>query len=76
MRDAMPADIVVARLGMEAVMEVTELTRGQIRRWNYPKEKGGHDGSVPPRHHEALLAKARASSIELSIFDLRPELRR
>lgn len=46
----------------------------QVRRWDYPKAKGGHDGNVPSRHHAALLAHARDRGISLRPADLLPWL--
>ncbi len=68
-----PADKVISLFGSErAVAELLGLSVVQIYRWTYPKEKRGHDGRVPDRHHAKLIAEAKRRGKRLTIADLNP----
>lgn len=70
-----PAEIVIDRIGVKTIMKVCGLkTTIQILRWNYSKEKGGHEGRVPSRHHAALLSYAKNHGIPLRLSELNPDL--
>ncbi|MDS0927452.1 hypothetical protein [Rhodobacter capsulatus] len=54
--------------GYDAVAEMTCRSAARVRRWEYPRARGGTDGLIPADCQKALLATARARGI-----DLRPE---
>lgn len=70
-----PADKVIRLFGgVSAVAELVGTSTVQVHRWTYSKDKGGHDGQVPARHHPVLLTKARELSLPLTYGDLLPEM--
>lgn len=54
--------------GFAAVAELTGRDETRVRRWTYPKERGGTGGLIPTDVQIPLLHGARARGI-----DLRPE---
>lgn len=54
--------------GFSAVADMTARSEIQVRRWTYPKARGGTDGLIPNDRQQPLLLAARARGI-----DLRPE---
>lgn len=54
--------------GFAAVAEMTKRSEIRVRRWGYPKPRGGSDGRIPSDVQPVLLAEARRRGI-----DLRPE---
>ncbi|OGR09700.1 MAG: hypothetical protein A2341_14915 [Deltaproteobacteria bacterium RIFOXYB12_FULL_58_9] len=54
--------------GFRAVADMTDRTEVRVRRWTYPKDKGGTDGLIPSDCQQRLLIEARKRGI-----DLRPE---
>lgn len=54
--------------GYEAVAEMTGRSTVRVRRWEYPRDRGGTDGLIPAECQRLLLIAARARGI-----DLRPE---
>jgi hypothetical protein len=54
--------------GFAAVAEMVERSEIRVRRWTYPKDRGGTDGLIPSDCQGRLLAAARSRGI-----DLRPE---
>lgn len=54
--------------GFEAVARMTGRSEVRVRRWTYPKSRGGSDGLIPADISQRLMAEARRAGI-----DLRPE---
>ena len=54
--------------GFEAVAAMTRRSEVRVRRWTYPKSRGGTGGLIPADVQQVLLAAARNQGI-----DLRPE---
>ena len=54
--------------GFKAVAEITGRDETRVRRWTYPKEKGGTGGLIPTECQQALMSAARQSG-----GPLRPE---
>ena len=54
--------------GAKAVAQMIERDETRVRRWGYPKERGGSEGLIPSDIQVRLLAEARRRGI-----DLRPE---
>jgi hypothetical protein len=64
-----PAQTIIAICGgVEAVARMTGRDHTRVRRWAYPKDKGGTGGLIPSEVQAQLLRAARAEGI-----DLRPE---
>jgi hypothetical protein len=51
--------------GVEAVANLTGRSTISVRRWGYPKSKGGTGGHVPADVQAPLLNSARAAGIDL-----------
>ena len=54
--------------GAKAVAEMVGRDESRVRRWGYPRAKGGSDGLIPSDCQVRLLSQARGRGI-----DLRPE---
>lgn len=54
--------------GFSAVAEMTARSEVRVRRWTYPRARGGTDGLIPSDVQVRLLTEARKRGI-----DLRPE---
>jgi hypothetical protein len=51
--------------GFRAVAEMIGRDETRVRRWTYPKERGGTDGLIPTDAGQALMAEARLRGIPL-----------
>lgn len=68
-----PAHNITDRLGGESVVaDITGRSVTSVYRWQYPKEKGGTGGTIPQRHHRALLDFAKQNRIKLKAEDFLP----
>lgn len=68
-----PATSIIEKFGgPEAVAEIVETSSGQVRRWRYPKEKGGTGGAVPHWHISKLMNAARSRKMKLKAEDFLP----
>lgn len=68
-----PANSIVSQLGrVSAVARSLGLQRQAVYKWMLPKSKGGTGGTVPQRHHVAILDLARARDIPLTAADFLP----
>ena len=54
--------------GFKAVAEITGRDQTRVRRWTYPKDKGGTGGTVPVECQQMLIDEARKGT-----FPLKPE---
>jgi hypothetical protein len=54
--------------GPEAVADMVRRDQSRVRRWTYPKDRGGTGGLIPTEVQPRLLAEARNRGI-----DLRPD---
>lgn len=54
--------------GVSTVAEMVNRHHTRVRRWGYPKSKGGTGGLVPSEMQETLLIEARKRG-----FDLQPD---
>lgn len=54
--------------GIRAVAEMTGRNETRVRRWGYPRARGGTDGLIPADMQPRLLRAAQARGI-----DLRPD---
>lgn len=54
--------------GISNVASMTGRSELRVRRWTYPRARGGTDGLIPTDCQQSLLDEARARGI-----DLRPE---
>lgn len=61
--------------GFAVVAEICQRSEVRVRRWTYPKERGGTNGLIPAECQGPLLRGARARGIELhpAHFFLRSE---
>lgn len=70
-----PASSIIRKLGGEAVVaRETGMATTAPYRWQYPREKGGTDGTIPQKHHRALLDFAERSGVPLSADEFLPAL--
>ena len=58
--------------GPKVAADVCKLKRLQVWRWTVPKNKGGTGGTVPQRHHAAIIRHVREQGIELPLNLLVP----
>jgi hypothetical protein len=62
-----PANTIITICGgFSAVAEMLDMTEIQVRRWTYPKERGGSGGLVPSGKQSPLLAAAKSKGINLT----------
>jgi hypothetical protein len=59
--------------GYRAVAEMTGRDETRVRRWTYPKEKGGTDGLIPTDAGQVLMGEARKRGIPLKPEHFFPE---
>ncbi|WP_375263218.1 hypothetical protein [Palleronia sp.] len=52
--------------GFAAVAEMTGRDETRVRRWTYPKERGGTGGLIPAEQQQVIMAEARARGLPLS----------
>ena len=65
-----PATSIIVKLGgLKAVAEVTGVTETSVRRWRYPKERGGTGGAVPHWHIQPLMVLAVETGVNLGFND-------
>lgn len=55
--------------GPERVAEMLGVHVSRVYRWTYPKERGGTGGTIPTRHQNDLLTKARDNGCTLQPSD-------
>jgi hypothetical protein len=68
-----PAHSIIKDLGgIAAVARATGLHFTQVWRWTQAKLRGGTGGTIPQKHHLALLDMARAKGVRLSAADFLP----
>ena len=51
--------------GVSVVSEITGVGVTGVRKWRYPKERGGTGGYIPPRHWMKLKREGRVRGISL-----------
>ncbi|QOL80557.1 hypothetical protein [Pseudooceanicola spongiae] len=51
--------------GFRAVSEITRRDETRVRRWTYPREKGGTGGLIPSECQQILMSNARERDIPL-----------
>jgi len=71
-----PAEIVIHKCGgVAAVARIVERSPSRIRRWTYPKARGGTGGLIPAECQVALLAASRELGLGIEPGDFFPPLR-
>lgn len=68
-----PAKSIIAKIGIDAVCDVTGKHVSRVYRWMYPKSRGGTGGLIPQSDAPALLAYAKQNGIDLSPAEFFPE---
>ena len=64
-----PANTVIEVCGgIAETARLAERSENRVRRWTYPRDRGGTGGLVPSDCQQVLLKNARAAGV-----DLRPE---
>jgi len=51
--------------GFRAVAEITGRDETRVRRWTYPRNKGGSDGLIPSDCQQVLMDEARKRRLPL-----------
>lgn len=51
--------------GVKAVAEIVGRSETRVRRWGYPKDRGGTEGLVPAECQVALIEHARKTGLPL-----------
>ena len=65
-----PANSIIEKCGgFAAVADMVSLSEIQVRKWTYPKEKGGTGGLVPSSRQAQLLEAAQAQGKPLTPED-------
>ena len=61
-----PASTIITKLGgPDAVATIAGVHLSRVYRWMAPKEAGGTGGTIPQRHHVALIVAARRQGVDL-----------
>jgi hypothetical protein len=72
-----PANRIVKKMGGAiALAQDLGLSDVQVRRWGYPKNKGGCDGLIPSIHMSAILQLAMARDIDLCVSEFFSSVKR
>lgn len=61
--------------GFEAVAMLTDRSEIRVRRWTYPKARGGTDGLIPADCQQVLMRAARDRGLPLSPEHFFPDVR-
>lgn len=68
-----PARSIIEMIGGEVkASEITAASVPTVYGWQYPKDKGGTGGTIPQKHHRAILGFARENQINLTAEDFLP----
>ncbi len=59
--------------GFASVASMTDRSEIRVRRWTYPKDRGGTGGLIPADCQQTLLSAARAQGIPLTPAHFFPE---
>lgn len=62
--------------GFSKVAEMVKRSETRVRRWTYPRDRGGTDGLIPSDCQVRLLEIARSEGIDLQPEHFFPELKR
>lgn len=60
--------------GYEATARLARRSEGRVRRWEYPRERGGAGGLIPADCQQVLLIEARKVGIDLRPDHFFPDL--
>ena len=67
---ANPAENVIRKSGgAQTVADWCEVDVSNVHRWTYPKDRGGSDGLIPPRHQQIILERARKAGVDVQPSD-------
>ena len=68
-----PASNIVKRLGGVATLtRKLSVHRSRVHAWMRAKEAGGTGGTIPQRHHLAILRLAKEAGVKIRADDLLP----
>lgn len=68
-----PANTVIEKCGgVKRVADITKRSEVRVRRWGYPREKGGTDGVIPANVAQDLMSWSRANGDVLIADDFFP----
>lgn len=69
-----PASTIITKCGgIAAVAQITGRSEVRVRRWGYPKARGGTDGLIPSECQQMLMEHARKYKLDLRPDDFFPE---
>ncbi len=69
-----PASTIISLCGgFEAVARMTNRSEVRVRRWTYPKSRGGTDGLIPSDCQKILMNAARRDGLPLTPMHFFPE---
>jgi hypothetical protein len=62
-----PAEQIIEKLGgFKAVSKYLRVHITRTHRWTYPKERGGTDGRIPPKHQERLMRFGQKIGVQIT----------
>jgi hypothetical protein len=65
-----PANTIILKCGgVKAVAAMTGRSEVRVRRWGYPKSRGGTDGLIPSDVQQILLREARTAGLPIEPSD-------
>lgn len=68
-----PASTIIKRLGGEArASQITGTSAATPYKWQYPRSAKGTGGTIPLRHHRAILEYSKAHRLGITAEDLQP----
>lgn len=71
--DGPAAKIIELCGGFKAVARMTGRNETRVRRWTYPKDRGGTGGFIPSEAQQLLIREARAIGVPLEPRHFFPE---
>lgn len=64
-----PADYIIQKVGVKRLSDWTGKSEVQVRRWAYPKERGGCGGIIPSDHIPTIVNRAREIGFDIRYSD-------
>lgn len=68
------AEVIIKKCGgVPSLAKIAGVDVTRVYRWTYPKRRGGTGGTIPTKHQNNILKRARNKGIDLNPSDFFPE---